>query len=299
MPPLEEVKNTLKGVPFSKIQEQRLKSLEKESVPILQLREKLRPQLQGLVNKQEDTFVYSLNNPHKLDTQQTPTLGNEVTPCQRARRSPECEVSSIPTLTPNLRTPCISAISNILHISGESFSTASSNRRRPRTLFCRLSSNHKTLHYGYDIPIEGNTCPSIDELPEKLNVDIEDVVLWKDQKRQRERGLDSPLGFSIEHSHSTTGPENATKPLYFICQTNEVFQYWTDGLNVLQKKDASNAIAKEHLSMLLEMEIKIRQLDILDIEGLQMPGQAPPVPPMPDNFNFHNHYNFPPSPAVK
>ena len=67
-------------------------------------------------------------------------------------------------------------------------------------------------------------------------------------------------------------------------------------MNVLQKKDASNAIAKEHLSMLLEMEIKIRQLDILDIEGLQMPDQAPPVPPMPDNFNFHNHYN---SPAVK
>ena len=50
--------------------------------------------------------------------------------------------------------------------AGEVFNVPKSNKRH-RTLFCRLSSNHKTLHYGYDIANNDNPCPSIDELPEK------------------------------------------------------------------------------------------------------------------------------------
>lgn len=39
--------------------------------------------------------------------------------------------------------------------------------------------------------------------------------------------------------------------------------------------------------MLLEMELKIRQLDILDIEGFKLPDNPPPIPALPDNYNFH------------
>merc|ERR1719204_2470104 len=115
----EDFKGALKAIPFSKIQEQRLKSLEKDSQPIIQLRKKLKPELQDLVNRQRLTILEA----------------------------------------------------------GEVFNVPKSNKRH-RTLFCRLSSNHKTLHYGYDIVNNDNTNPSIDELPEKLNVhDIEGVTL--------------------------------------------------------------------------------------------------------------------------
>ncbi|KAL5250564.1 hypothetical protein ACHWQZ_G016333 [Mnemiopsis leidyi] len=229
----EDFKAALKAVPFSKIQEQRLKSLEKDSLPIIQLRKKLKPELQDLVNRQRLTILEA----------------------------------------------------------GEVFNVPKSNKRH-RTLFCRLSSNHKTLHYGYDIANNDNPCPSIDELPEKLNVhDIEGIILWRDMKnKNRPRGWDSPLGFSLEYNQSTA-MDAATKTLDFISQTVEVFSYWTDGINVLQKKDASNETAKQHLSMLLEMEIKIRQLDILDIEGLHLPENPPSIPPIPDNFNFHYNFN--------
>ena len=76
-----------------------------------------------------------------------------------------------------------------------------------------------------------------------------------------------------------------------IVEFCQVFSYWTDGINVLRKKDASNETAQQHLSMLLEMEIKIRQLDILDIEGLHLPDHPPTIPPIPDNFNFHYNFN--------
>merc|ERR1719265_1130472 len=49
---IEDFRSTLKTVPFTKIQEQRLKSLEKDSQPIIQLRKKLKPELQALVNSQ-------------------------------------------------------------------------------------------------------------------------------------------------------------------------------------------------------------------------------------------------------
>ena len=80
-------------------------------------------------------------------------------------------------------------------------------------------------------------------------------------------------------------------PILNNYQLSQVFLYWTDGLNVLRKKDACNEIAQLHLSMLLEMEIKIRQLDILDIEGLHLPDHPPPIPTIPDNFDFHYNFN--------
>lgn len=229
----EDFKGALKIVPFSKIQEQRLKSLEKDSLPIIQLRKKLKPELQALVNRQRLTILEA----------------------------------------------------------GEVFNCPKSNKRN-RTLFCRLSSNHKTLHYGYDIVTNDNTCPPIDELPDKMNIhDIEGIILWRDMKnKNRPRGWDSPLGFSLEYNQSTA-MDTQTKTLDFISQTVEVFSYWTDGISVLQKKDACNETAQQHLSMLLEMEIKIRQLDILDIEGLHLPEHPPSIPPIPDNFNFHYNFN--------
>ena len=42
--------------------------------------------------------------------------------------------------------------------------------------------------------------------------------------------------------------------------------------------------AEEDLDTLLHMEIKLR---LLEIEGIpEIPQEAPPIPPLPDNFDF-------------
>jgi len=41
--------------------------------------------------------------------------------------------------------------------------------------------------------------------------------------------------------------------------------------------------AKEDLDVLLHMEIKLR---LLEVEGIELPTEAPPIPPLPDNFDF-------------
>jgi len=41
--------------------------------------------------------------------------------------------------------------------------------------------------------------------------------------------------------------------------------------------------AQEDVDMLLALEIKLR---LLDAEGIDIPDTPPPIPPLPDNFNF-------------
>ena len=44
--------------------------------------------------------------------------------------------------------------------------------------------------------------------------------------------------------------------------------------------------AKDDIEMLLDMELK---LQLLDTEGVVIPPTLPPIPPLPDNYNFcHN-----------
>ena len=40
---------------------------------------------------------------------------------------------------------------------------------------------------------------------------------------------------------------------------------------------------KDDMEILLNMEIKLR---LLETEGIQIPKEPPPIPPLPDNFNF-------------
>lgn len=60
-------------------------------------------------------------------------------------------------------------------------------------------------------------------------------------------------------------------------------QQWLDGLNALKGDPMTSEQADKDLDELLSMEIKLR---LLDAEGLSIPDDAPPVPPLPPNFNF-------------
>uniref|UniRef100_A0A673N5Q4 Engulfment and cell motility protein 3-like n=1 Tax=Sinocyclocheilus rhinocerous TaxID=307959 RepID=A0A673N5Q4_9TELE len=163
---------------------------------------------------------------------------------------------------------------------GTLFRKISSRRRQDKLWYCRLSPNHKVLHYG---DVEGETeMPSIEALQEKIPVaDIKNVVTGKDcphmkenKGKQTKEVLD--LAFSITYDVEEYS-------LNFIASSRTDFCLWTDGLNVLLGKEMSSESMRSELEILLSMEIKLR---LLDLENVPIPDTAPPIPKPPSNFNF-------------
>uniref|UniRef100_A0A671NC58 Engulfment and cell motility protein 3-like n=1 Tax=Sinocyclocheilus anshuiensis TaxID=1608454 RepID=A0A671NC58_9TELE len=163
---------------------------------------------------------------------------------------------------------------------GTLFRKISSRRRQDKLWYCRLSPNHKVLHYG---DVEGETeTPSIEALQEKIPVaDIKNVVTGKDcphmkenKGKQTKEVLD--LAFSITYDVEEYS-------LNFIASSRTDFCLWTDGLNVLLGKEMSSESMRSELEILLSMEIKLR---LLDLENVPIPDMAPPIPKPPSNFNF-------------
>lgn len=58
---------------------------------------------------------------------------------------------------------------------------------------------------------------------------------------------------------------------------------WTDGLNALLGKDMLSDLTRNDLDTLLSMEIKLR---LLDLENIQIPDAPPPIPKEPSNYDF-------------
>ncbi|KAI4885978.1 hypothetical protein NFI96_033064 [Prochilodus magdalenae] len=163
---------------------------------------------------------------------------------------------------------------------GTLFRKISSRRRQDKLWYCRLSPNHKVLHYG-DVEEETAT-PSIENLQEKIPVaDIKALLIGKDcphmkenKGKQTKEVLD--LAFSITYDVEEYS-------LNFIASSRTDFCLWTDGLNVLLGKEMSSEAMRSELEILLSMEIKLR---LLDLENVPIPDAAPPIPKPPSNFNF-------------
>ncbi|KAI5617277.1 engulfment and cell motility protein 3 isoform X2, partial [Silurus asotus] len=163
---------------------------------------------------------------------------------------------------------------------GTLFRKISSRRRQDKLWYCRLSPNHKVLHYG-DVDEETET-PSIESLQDKIPVaDIKALLIGKDcphmkdnKGKQTKEMLD--LAFTI-----TYDVEEYT--LNFVASSRTDFCLWTDGLNVLLGKEMSSESMRSELEILLSMEIKLR---LLDLENVPIPDSAPPIPKPPSNFNF-------------
>uniref|UniRef100_A0AAR2LLV3 ELMO domain-containing protein n=1 Tax=Pygocentrus nattereri TaxID=42514 RepID=A0AAR2LLV3_PYGNA len=163
---------------------------------------------------------------------------------------------------------------------GTLFRKISSRRRQDKLWYCRLSPNHKVLHYG-DVEEETET-PSIESLQDKIPVaDIKALLTGKDcphmkenKGKQTKEMLD--LAFSITYDVEEYS-------LNFIASSRTDFCLWTDGLNVLLGKEMSSEAMRSELEILLSMEIKLR---LLDLENVPIPDTAPPIPKPPSNFNF-------------
>ncbi|NWU67148.1 ELMO1 protein, partial [Pterocles burchelli] len=166
-------------------------------------------------------------------------------------------------------------------VEGTCFRKLNSRRRQDKFWYCRLSPNHKVLHYG-DLEESPQGEVPHDSLQDKLPVaDIKAVVTGKDCPHMKEKGALKQnkevleLAFSILYDSSGQ--------LNFIAPDKHEYCVWTDGLNALLGKDMLSDLTRNDLDTLLSMEIKLR---LLDLENIQIPDAPPPIPKEPSNYNF-------------
>ncbi|RXM35522.1 Engulfment and cell motility protein 1 [Acipenser ruthenus] len=128
---------------------------------------------------------------------------------------------------------------------GTCFRKISSRRRQDKFWYCRLSPNHKVLHYG---DLEENPQGEVphDSLQEKFLYESDEY-------------------------------------LNFIAPDKHEYCVWTDGLNALLGKEMASELTKSDLDTLLSMEMKLR---LLDLENIQIPEVPPPIPKEPSNYDF-------------
>ncbi|XP_015220342.1 engulfment and cell motility protein 2 isoform X3 [Lepisosteus oculatus] len=228
---LDQLKSKLRGLSYSEIlrlrQSERMSQDDFQSPPIIELRERIQPEILELIKQQ--------------------------------RLNRLCEGS------------CFRKIGN--------------RRRQEKFWFCRLSLNHKVLHYGdLEEPPQGEV--PFELLTDKIPVaDIKSVVTGKDCPHMKEKSTLKQnkevveLAFSILYD-----PDEA---LNFIAPNKYEYCIWTDGLCALLGREMSSDLTRSDLDTLISMEMKLR---LLDLENITIPEAPPPVPKEPSTYNFTYHY---------
>uniref|UniRef100_A0A8C7PL94 ELMO domain-containing protein n=1 Tax=Oncorhynchus mykiss TaxID=8022 RepID=A0A8C7PL94_ONCMY len=211
---LDQLKSRLQNLSYTEIlkirQSERMNQEDFQSRPILELREKIQPEIMELIKQQ--------------------------------RLNRLCD--------------------------GTCFRKISSRRRQDKFWYCRLSPNHKVLHYG-DLEESPQGEVPHDSLQEKLPVaDMKAVVTGKDCPHMKEKG-------SLK--------QNKVSYLNFIAPDKHEYCVWTDGLNALLGKEMTSDFTKSDMDTLLSMEMKLR---LLDLENIQIPEAPPPIPKEPSNYDF-------------
>lgn len=152
-------------------------------------------------------------------------------------------------------------------------------RARERFWYCRLSPNLKFLHYG---DCQEGQAPSLENLPNKLPIaKITNLLVGKDcphTKDSKFKKAYASLCFSLMYE-----TESDEKHLDFIATNQPMYAIWTDGLATLLNKEMLSPESHEELETLLNMEMKLR---LLDLENISIPETPPPIPAEPPNFNF-------------
>ncbi|XP_034280033.1 engulfment and cell motility protein 2 isoform X2 [Pantherophis guttatus] len=230
-PSLDQFKGKLRSLGYSEVlrlrQSERMSQDDFQSPPIVELREKIQPEILELIKQQ--------------------------------RLNRLCE--------------------------GSSFRKVGNRRRQERFWYCRLALNHKTLHYG-DLEENAQGGVTLESLQEKIPVaDIKAVVTGKECPHMKEKGALKQNKEALELAFSILYDPDET--LNFIAPNKYEFCIWVDGLNALVGKDMGSELTKSDLDTLLSMEMKLR---LLDLENVQIPEEPPPVPKEPSSYDFVYHY---------
>eukprot|EP00069_Balaena_mysticetus_P009514 bmy_06244T0 len=209
---LDQFKSKLRSLSYSEIlrlrQSERMSQDDFQSPPIVELREKIQPEILELIKQQ--------------------------------RLNRLCE--------------------------GSSFRKIGNRRRQERFWYCRLALNHKVLHY---VPV----------------ADIKAIVTGKDCPHMKEKSALKQNKEVLELAFSILYDPDET--LNFIAPNKYEYCIWIDGLSALLGKDMSSELTKSDLDTLLSMEMKLR---LLDLENIQIPEAPPPVPKEPSSYDFVYHY---------
>ncbi|XP_014275504.1 engulfment and cell motility protein 1 [Halyomorpha halys] len=165
-------------------------------------------------------------------------------------------------------------------VEGTRFTKYSQRGQRIKDKFwyVRLSPSHKVFHYG---DCDEKMTPTFEQLPNKLAViDIKALVTGKEcphMKDARGRKTTHQLAFSL------TLDSVEVQSLDFVAPDEQVFDYWTDGINALLGNKMVSKETENDLETLLSMDIKLR---LLDAEGIDIPEDPPAVPADPPNYDF-------------
>nr|KAF6358194.1 engulfment and cell motility 2 [Pipistrellus kuhlii] len=228
---LDQFKSKLRSLSYSEIlrlrQSERMSQDDFQSPPIVELREKIQPEILELIKQQ--------------------------------RLNRLCE--------------------------GSSFRKIGNRRRQERFWYCRLALNHKVLHYG-DLDDNPQGEVTFESLQEKIPVaDIKAIVTGKDCPHMKEKSALKQNKEVLELAFSILYDPDET--LNFIAPNKYEYCIWIDGLSALLGKDMSSELTKSDLDTLLSMEMKLR---LLDLENVQIPEAPPPVPKEPSSYDFVYHY---------
>ncbi|XP_020298453.1 engulfment and cell motility protein 1 [Pseudomyrmex gracilis] len=156
--------------------------------------------------------------------------------------------------------------------------SARGQRIKDKFWYVRLSPNHKVFHYG---DCDEKSVPTIDELPTKLAVvEIRGLLIGRDcphMKDLQRRKTTHQLAFSLVLDSVEVSS------LDFVAPDEQVFDYWTDGINALLGNRMISKETENDLEILLSMDIKLR---LLDAEGIDIPQDPPAIPEPPPNYDF-------------
>ena len=83
------------------------------------------------------------------------------------------------------------------------------------------------------------------------------------------------LGFSLQLRDGTS--------FDFISLSRSDFVNWTDGVRILLGGVLENTESQDEIEFLCAADISVK---LLNLQGLEIPNEAPPVPPPPANFDF-------------
>jgi len=145
--------------------------------------------------------------------------------------------------------------------------------------YIKLHTNHKTIYIG-DWSSD-KSVPTIEDLEPKVQVqDIKDIQVGGICPFLKEYGKNvvpelQKTAFSVVL--------NEQGSLDCVAPDDQTYDYWVDGIRtLLGKKMRSSSYLKER-EMFLSMEVKLR---LLNLEGIDLPSTAPPIPPPPPNLDF-------------
>ena len=158
-------------------------------------------------------------------------------------------------------------------VEGASFPKVRRGRDRDQFFYCRLSPNHKVIHFG---DYGGSQQPPLEALDKKIQVsDMRLEVGTTCPHAQAKKSANHNI-FSVFYE----GEEH----LDFIAPNVTVFNIWIDGLSVLLGKSMQSRASTEDVETLLNMDLKLR---LLDIENINIPSQPPAIPKEPADYDFY------------